>query len=210
MKSKFGNVLLATLFLLSVSFLWGKGGDTKWETSIQKGFQTAKLEKKFLIVDLYADWCTYCLVLEKEIFPDPELSKVLDGFVRVRLDGDEFPNLKNKYKVEGYPTILFLDADANYLTKITGLATKEDILRISKQILEEPNFESYLKTELRRTNGSPELLFRLGIFYHELKKWELAREYYRKVSEHKKADPKLKDLTTANLKILDSQIKDVN
>ncbi len=188
----------------------GKGGETKWETSIQKGFVTAKLEKKFLIVDLYADWCTYCLVLEKEIFPDPEVSKVLEGFVRVRLDGDEFPNLKNKYKVEGYPTILFLDADANYLTKISGLATKEDIMRVSKQILEEPNYESYLKTELRRTNGSPELLFRLGTFYHEGKKWELAREYYTKVSEHKRADPKLKDLTTANLKLLDSQMKESN
>ncbi len=108
------------------------------------------------------DEIIYAKLLERDLLI--KISKPIPSHFRIRS-----PNLKNKYKVEGYPTILFLDADANYLTKITGLATKEDILRISKQILEEPNFESYLKTELRRTNGSPELLFRLGTFYHELK-----------------------------------------
>lgn len=176
----------------------------KWEPSIKKGFEIAKSEKKFLIVDLYADWCTYCLVLEKEIFPDPEVAKVLNGFVRVRLDGDEFPNLKKKYNVEGYPTILFLDADANYLTKITGLATKEEILRVSNQILLEPSYESYLNTERRKSNDSPEILFRLGSYYQKAENFSKAKEFYAKVLSNPKANSNLKELTKLNLAQLDS------
>ena len=178
--------------------------ESPWGSSIQKGFETAKQDKKFVIVDVFADWCTYCLVLEKEIFPDPEVSRVLDSFVKVRLDGEEFPNLRKKYSIEGYPTILFLDGDGNYVTKISGLATKEDILGISKRILQEPNIESYLKTELRRNVNNPDIHFRLGLLYFQNKEFEKAELQFTETIQKSKAGSILKENAYFNLNLVKS------
>ncbi|MGE8721795.1 thioredoxin fold domain-containing protein [Leptospira terpstrae] len=193
--------LLPVFFFLFTSALFS---ESPWGSSIQKGFETAKQDKKFIIVDVFADWCTYCLVLEKEIFPDPEVSKILDSFVRVRLDGEEFPNLRKKYNIEGYPTILFLDGDGNYVTKISGLATKEDILGVSKRILQEPNLESYLKTELRRNLSSPDIHFRLGLLYFQSKDYEKAEFQFTETIQKSKSFPILKENAHFNLNLVKS------
>ncbi|TGK87402.1 DUF255 domain-containing protein [Leptospira noumeaensis] len=188
-------------FLLFTTALFS---ESPWGGSIQKGFETAKQDKKFIIVDVFADWCTYCLVLEKEIFPDPEVSRILDNFVRVRLDGEEFPNFRKKYNIEGYPTILFLDGDGNYVTKISGLATKEDILGISKRILQEQNIESYLKTELRRNVNSPDIHFRLGLIYFQKKDFEKAEIQFTEAVQKSKNLPVIKENAHFNLNLAKS------
>ncbi|EMY62358.1 thioredoxin fold domain-containing protein [Leptospira terpstrae] len=193
--------LLPVFFFLFTSALFS---ESPWGSSIQKGFETAKQDKKYIIVDVFADWCTYCLVLEKEIFPDPEVSRILDSFVRVRLDGEEFPNLRKKYNIEGYPTILFLDGDGNYVTKISGLATKEDILGVSKRILQEPNLESYLKTELRRNLSSPDIHFRLGLLYFQSKDYEKAEFQFTETIQKSKSFPILKENAHFNLNLVKS------
>jgi thioredoxin-related protein len=151
--------------------------ETIWETSIQKGMTRAKLENKPILIDLYADWCTYCKVLEKEIFPDREVAKILEGFVTVRLDGEEFPNLRQKYAIEGYPTILFIDGDSNFLNKITGLATKRMVIDIAKKVLAEPDLEASMQNLLKKKPNSPTAHFRLGTFYFHAKKYELAKSH---------------------------------
>ncbi|MDF3819287.1 thioredoxin family protein [Leptospira sp. 96542] len=173
--------------------------ETNWETSIQTGFEKAKKEDKFLIVDLYADWCAYCMVLEKDIFPDKDVEKILNGFIKVRLDGEEFPNLKKKYNVEGYPTILFLDSDLNYITKITGLATKEEIIAVSGKVLIEPNLESYLKTELRKKPDAPEIHFRLALVYYRKKDYNGAISSFEKAKEFSQKNSKLLEDIVFNL-----------
>ncbi|MCW7508210.1 thioredoxin family protein [Leptospira levettii] len=197
-------MLRFTTLVFSFIFCSSLSAESSWGNSIQKGFETAKQENKFIIVDVFADWCTYCMVLEKEIFPDPEVSRILDQFVRVRLDGEEFPNLRKKYNVEGYPTILFLDGDGNFVTKIVGLATKEDIVSLSKRILQEPNLESFLKTEIRKEKENPHLNFRLGLLYFQNKEYEKAEEQFLTSIQKSKNIPIVKENSHFNLNLIRS------
>lgn len=168
---RFLVICSVSLFLIPFSL----AAEIVWESSIQRGMEKAKQEKKPILIDLYADWCTYCKVLEKEIFPDPEVAKLLEGFITVRLDGEEFPNLRQKYAVEGYPTILFIDGHANFLNKITGLATKPMILQVAKKVLAEPDIESSMISVLKKNPNSASAHFRLGTFYFHAQKFELAK-----------------------------------
>ncbi|WP_411821877.1 thioredoxin fold domain-containing protein [Leptospira sp. 'Mane'] len=199
-----------TTFLLLV-FVLPLHSETVWETSIGKGFSKAKSENKPILIDLYADWCAYCKVLEKEIFPDKQVSKVLEGFVTVRLNGEEFPNLMQKYGIEGYPTILYIDKDANLHTKLTGLSTKETVLRVSKKVLANPDIESNIKNELKKKPNDTDLYFRLGSFYYQTGNLESAKINFTKVLNTKPGkNKKTKEDSLFNLSLILTKEKNWN
>ncbi len=202
------------LALVMIYFLPTSGvlfSETLWETSIARAMEKAKLEKKPILIDLYADWCTYCKVLEKEIFPDPELSKLLEGFITVRLDGEEFPNLRQKYGIEGYPTILFIDGQSNYLNKITGLATKPMIIKMAKKVLAEPDIESSMNAILKKNPNSPSAHFRLGTYHFHAKNYELAKNHLTTAIQYApNKEISLKEDALFNLGIVYVQLEDWN
>jgi thioredoxin-related protein len=183
--------------------------ETVWETSIQRGMEKAKSEKKPILIDLYADWCTYCKVLEKEIFPDPEVAKILEGFITVRLDGEEFPNLRQKYAIEGYPTILFIDGHSNFLDKITGLATKRMVISIAKKVLTEPDVETAMQNLLKKKPNSPTAHFRLGTYYFHAQKYDLAKSHLLNAIQYApNKEITLKEDAQFNLGIVYVQLED--
>jgi protein disulfide-isomerase len=70
-----------------------------------------------------SDWCGWCIKLNKEVFSQPEFAKYAkDNLVLVEVD---FPRakkqteemkkanqaLQEKYKIEGYPTIIVLNSE---------------------------------------------------------------------------------------------------
>ncbi|GMH69180.1 hypothetical protein TrVE_jg8860 [Triparma verrucosa] len=59
-----------------------------------------------LLVDFYATWCGPCQLMSKELVT---VGSTMSGQVKVaKVDTDKYPNLGDKYDVEGLPTcILF-------------------------------------------------------------------------------------------------------
>jgi thiol:disulfide interchange protein DsbD len=90
----------------------------EWEHSEKVATEKAKLEKRPLIIDFTADWCTACKELAKETFADPRVMEkaVSAKFVAVKVDAtnDEDPQVdavKGKYKVVGLPTVVIYDSN---------------------------------------------------------------------------------------------------
>lgn len=95
-----------------------------WLDSYDKAVERAKAEKRLVLADFTgSDWCGWCMKLKKEVFDTPEFQEWAGKNV-VLLEVD-FPQqkeqpaalkaqnekLQEKYGIQGYPTILFLDAD---------------------------------------------------------------------------------------------------
>ena len=74
--------------------------------------ETAK-EKKPLILDFYADWCPPCLAMEKRVFKDPEVLRLSENLVTMRLDLTRRQPFQDEvlkqYGVRGVPTVIFLN-----------------------------------------------------------------------------------------------------
>lgn len=119
------NTLLASLTGLALAmttpFLSAGEG---WMTDFKAAKTKAEKENKALLVDFTgSDWCGWCIKLVDEVFKHDEFKKgVANKFVLVELD---FPRdkskvseetqkqndeLKKKYGVRGFPTILLLDS----------------------------------------------------------------------------------------------------
>jgi thioredoxin-related protein len=95
-----------------------------WMTDLAKAQEKAKTEKKLVMLDFTgSDWCGWCIKLHKEVFSTADFAEYAkDNLVLVEVD---FPQkkkqsaaqkkaneaLQGKYKVEGYPTIIVLNAE---------------------------------------------------------------------------------------------------
>ncbi len=117
------NSLLAGLALAMTASFATAAGD-EWMTDFEAAKKKAAAENKDLLVDFTgSDWCGWCIKLVDEVFNHDSFKKgVADKFVLVELD---FPKdksniseatqkqnaeLQSKYGVQGFPTILLLDA----------------------------------------------------------------------------------------------------
>lgn len=124
MKSLLKLTLITTLASLSLSAM----AKTEWLTSWDKAAKLSKESGKPILADFTgSDWCSWCILLKKEVFDTPEFASwAKKNVILLELD---FPNSKKqpesvkkqneklaaKYKIEGYPTVLFLDADGKKL-----------------------------------------------------------------------------------------------
>jgi thioredoxin-related protein len=104
--------------------------ESLWQTDFAAAKTKAKAEKKLLLVDFTgSDWCGWCKKLVSEVFgKDQFKTEAPKKFVLVELDyphakkqSDELKKqnkeLLAKYKVQGYPTILVMDADGKVIAQ---------------------------------------------------------------------------------------------
>ena len=127
----------------------GSAAEGLWQTDFKAAQAKAKQEKKYLLVDFTgSDWCGWCIKLHNEVFDkEPFKAEAPKQFVLVELDfphekeqSDELKKqnkeLSEKYNIEGFPTVLLLDAEGQVIAR-TGYREggPEDYL---KQLAEFP------------------------------------------------------------------------
>ena len=112
---------IAAILALSNQAALAKSG---WLDNYDKALEKAKNEKKMVLIDFTgSDWCGWCIKLDKEVFSKKEFKDYAkDKYVLLEID---FPQLKRlskskqeehdalaqKFGVQGYPTIVVLDAN---------------------------------------------------------------------------------------------------
>jgi thioredoxin-related protein len=124
-----------------------------WLTNVDEAIELAKKENKAIMLEFTgSDWCPPCIKMKKEVFSKPEFLKAAsEKFVLVHLDfprGDTELREKNqplaeKYKIEGYPTIILLDAEGKEITRFfaSKYPTVETFLEHLDTSLEKKDFD---------------------------------------------------------------------
>lgn len=138
----FMRKLLSILFisLLTLPAIAAEGdGVNFFEGTFRQAKEKAKKENKLIMLDAYTTWCGPCKVLKNKVFPNKELGDYINAnFVSIGVDMEagEGPALANMYPIEGYPTILFLDASGKVKKKILGLPQggAKELLGVAKAI----------------------------------------------------------------------------
>ena len=123
------NIFL--LAMLSIIFIYGCGSEKaiassssiEWQKNFNDALKIAKKEKKPIMLDLYTDWCGWCKELDKRTFVDKHVVQKSKSFIPLKINAEvdaEGPSLVEKYNVQGYPAILFIDSDGTLLTRVNG------------------------------------------------------------------------------------------
>jgi thioredoxin 1 len=144
------NILIVILFLGIIAFLYFRNNpkvDFKEDTAdgvhFQKGnwqqaLDLAKKENKLVFLDIYATWCGPCKQLKKYTFADKSAGEFFNkNFVNMALDGEqeEGAALAQKFRIEAYPTLMFVTPEGELITKSPGFRTAPDLINLGKEIL---------------------------------------------------------------------------
>lgn len=102
-----------------------------------KALAQAKKDEKLVMLDFTTSWCGWCKKLNADTFSQAKVQKYLmDKAISIKVDGDREKDLVRKYKVRGYPTLVFVDADGEEVGRIVGYRPPDLFLQTAKQELD--------------------------------------------------------------------------
>ena len=137
---------MGTLGLLFFSLNSFSQQDFLYKGDLNTIFEDADENDFSFIVEIMAEWCGYCKKFEKGTMKD---SRVLDylndeGIRFLKIDGEkgEGINFSKKYKVTGFPTILFFASDGKMVKRINGYQSPGGFMVSLKEFSSSVSYDS--------------------------------------------------------------------
>jgi thiol:disulfide interchange protein DsbD len=105
-----------------------------WFHSEREAVARARAERRPIIVDFWAEWCTACKELDRLAWADPRVREEVARFVPIKVDGtdstDEVSAIQERYRVQGMPTVVFIDSAGREVTdRIIGAVDADEMLQ---------------------------------------------------------------------------------
>ena len=113
----------------------------KTDQDLKNEVAAAKAAGKYIMLDFYADWCTYCKQFEDYVFTNKEVQMLLKDFVLLQADvtaNDAGDQALNKFTgVQAPPAILFFGKNGKEIRnyRIVGNMNAETFIKHVKQII---------------------------------------------------------------------------
>ena len=101
--------------------------------------EKGQLENKPIFLDFYTPSCQPCKWLDQDVYRnnEPVAYTLNKYYISLKVNGISLQGipLVEKYKVRGYPTLVFLSKEGKVLKKHTGMLAGSKLLQISEQAM---------------------------------------------------------------------------
>lgn len=91
-----------------------------------------------VVLTFSAPWCGWCRKMAATTFADPEVAKVADQYLWVKVDPEDDPALSARMQVHGLPHTVLLDAENRVLGSQPGYMSPEAFLKFLEESLANP------------------------------------------------------------------------
>jgi len=137
-------LLIPAIYYLSSLVPYGPDvNGINWKTSEEDAIVESLSTGKPIMMVVGAKWCLPCKELKNEALSDKEVVAALKNVVPLYIDATvetgEVGRLLDKYKVFGWPTILFVGKNGKVYDELTvagGVPTADEMLRLIKTAVE--------------------------------------------------------------------------
>ncbi|QUM88803.1 protein-disulfide reductase DsbD [Moritella sp. 36] len=110
--------------------------------NIDNAINNLQAPKVVTMVDLYADWCTSCKVMDKHVFSAPSVATAMTAINALKFDITDNTKPQSEWmtkaKLFGPPSMLFFDGDGNEIEhlRVVGEMDKQQFLAHLKLVAE--------------------------------------------------------------------------
>lgn len=149
MKSE--KLLLLGALLLSSLFAGAQDRSIRFENgTFQEALEKAKKENKLLFIDCYTSWCGPCKMLARDVFTNNAVADYFnERFISLKVDCEEGegPELRKRFGVSSYPTMIFIDGQGKVVGKLFGAS---DAAHFIPRVEEALNAESAMAAKEKK------------------------------------------------------------
>jgi len=129
--------IILLLFPLS---LLAQGGIQFESMTWEEALSASRKSNKLIFLDAYTTWCGPCKTLEKYTFTDESVGAFFNSaFINVRFDMEQYPGLElaEKYEVDLYPTLLFINGKGELVHRGCGALEVNELMGLADLALSE-------------------------------------------------------------------------
>ncbi|MBR6437019.1 MAG: thioredoxin fold domain-containing protein [Thermoguttaceae bacterium] len=116
--------IVAFLFLSSAfGFPWDSApkNEISWSDNLRQAQELSRQTGKPVLVHFYSDTCPPCKMMEKNTFPNPEISAtVKNSFIPVKLNANRNPREAQMFNVQGVPMDIVLSPNGQPIEMAVG------------------------------------------------------------------------------------------
>jgi thioredoxin-related protein len=139
MRMKIKSLILLFLLFIVSKTLQAQVEFIEVETLEQMKAAQKKASDQMLMlfVDVYADWCGPCKMMDREVYADPVVADYMnENYVSVRMDGEtDFGRIyASEQQLEGYPSMFIFSDDGERVSKIVGYTASMELIASLKSV----------------------------------------------------------------------------
>ena len=135
-------VCLATMMALAVFWAFPmdsvrSGNQINWYT-YDDGMAEARQSGKSVVIYFHADWCTYCVRMQKETFTHDSVIDFMNSkVVAVKVDVDREKKVARSFGVRGLPATVLLMRNGDQVGPMPGFIPPKNYLAMLTKIMEQ-------------------------------------------------------------------------
>jgi FKBP-type peptidyl-prolyl cis-trans isomerase 2 len=99
-----------------------------WHVNLDQAKEESRQTGKPLLMHFHDQWSKPGRELLAKVLPDPKVVDALEGYVRVRINSINQPELAKQYEVITVPVIQLYDSQGNLMSTINDLPKVEDLI----------------------------------------------------------------------------------
>jgi thioredoxin-related protein len=129
-----GLTVLAGFFLAPNEPAMSSAQKINWHT-YEEGSDLARRQNRNMVIYFFADWCTYCVQMEKETFADPAVIDFLNNnAIAVKVDVDREKRIARQFGVRGLPATFLLLNNGRQVGPLPGFIPPRNYLAMLSKI----------------------------------------------------------------------------
>ena len=131
-------ILAVALVLGGYPIMTAQSGEQINWYSYDDGMAKAQQTGKSIVFYFYADWCTYCVRMQKETFAhDSVIDFMNNKVIAVKVDVDQNKDIARTYRVRGLPATVLLLRNGEQVGPMPGFIPAKSYLAMLTKIMEQ-------------------------------------------------------------------------
>lgn len=168
--------------LVSTPSLCASDAGLPWIRSFAKALQLAEEQNKLIVADLYTDWCSWCVVMDRETLSHPSIVEQLGPrYVWLRLNTETEADgiaAQKRFRIWSYPVTVLIEPGEQLFETIEGYLPPEEFLEVVTSRSQALRALMELRDQVRSQPGNAQSKLQLARIYMERHESRLAAETY--------------------------------